>query len=102
MVQWRRAHPHLYSWRPAPNMGTVATLFNRTNLRTVVSRLRGSGSHGSLDLDLSKYREESGLVGHLLEPNLVRHIGRQSSLGTGHQAGRDNGDVREFLVNYCI
>ena len=85
-----------------PNIGTVATVYNRTNLRTVVSRMRGSGSPGSLDLDLSKYRQERELAGYLLEPNLVRHIGRLSSLGTPHQAGRDSGDVREFLVNYSI
>ena len=102
MEQWRRVHPQLYSWQPAPSIGTVATLYNRTNLRTVVSQLRSSPQIGSLDLDISKYRGQSGLAGYLLEPNLVRHVGRQSSMGGSHQRDRDNGDVREFLVDYSI
>ena len=100
--QWRRLHPQLYSWQPAPSIGTVATVYNRTNLRTIVSQLRSSPHHGSLDLDISKYRVQSGLAGYLLEPNLVRHVGRQSSMGESHQVNRDNGDTREFLVNYSI
>ena len=50
-----------------------------------------------LDFAVEEARDKAGMVGHLLEPNLARHIGRTSSLGHGDQ---DN--LREFLVDYCI
>ena len=50
-----------------------------------------------LDFAVEEARDQAGMVGHLLEPNLARHIGRKSSLGHGDQ---DN--LREFLVDYCI
>ena len=55
-----------------------------------------------MDAEMSKQRKLLGLKGFLLEPNLVRHFGRKSSLGLEHEHDRDKGDVREYLVNYCI
>ena len=97
VVQWRRILPQLYGWKPAPGLGTVATVYNRTNLVKIVSYLRTSPYSGPLDLQISKYRREIGLAGFLLEPNLVRHIGSQSSR---YQVR--TGDTREFQVNYAI
>jgi len=64
--------------------------------------MKESRSSKPLDLEISTYRKRLGLTGYLLEPNLVRHIGKQSSMGVNHQGARDNGDMREFMVNYCI
>ena len=72
-------------------------MYNRTNLVKIVSYLRTSPYSGPLDLQISKYRREIGLAGFLLEPNLVRHIGSQSSR---YQVR--TGDTREFQVNYAI
>ena len=77
-----------------------------------------SGVKTALDEKISEIRRNTSMSGFLLEPNLVRHIGYRSSLGeehqkvtgvlnnwkylTFHKQGRDNGDLREFLVNYPI
>ena len=50
-----------------------------------------------LDFAVEEARDQSGMVGYLLEPNLARHIGRTSSLGHW-----DKDNLREFLVDYCI
>ena len=97
IVQWRRIHPQLYGWKPAPSLNTQATVYNRTNLRRIVSYLRRSPDSGPLDLQISKYRKDANFAGFLLEPNLVRHIGSQSSR---YQVR--TGDTREFQVNYSI
>ena len=97
IVQWRRIHPQLYGWKPVPSLNTQATVYNRTSLKRIVSYLRKSPDSGPVDLQISKYRSEIGLAGFLLEPNLVRHIGSQSSR---YQVR--TGDTREFQVNYSI
>ena len=97
VVQWRRILPQLYGWKAAPGLGTVATVYNRTNLREIVSSLRRSPRAGPLDLQISKYRRDSGLAGFLLEPNLVRHIGSQSSR---YQVR--TGDTRDRVVHLDV
>ena len=102
VMQWRRIHPQLYAWHGAPNFGTQAVLYNRTNLRDAVDYLKKGPSKSALDFALSNFRHKNGLKGFLLEPNLVRHIGVSSSMGGKHQVDRDKGDLREFMVNYSI
>ena len=99
IVQWRRIHPQLYSWQQARNSGTVATLYNRTSLKIITEIMRESGNYKPLDIEISTHRKNLGLTGYLLEPNLVRHIGKQSSI---HVDNQDTRDMREFMVNYCI
>ena len=78
-------------------------MYNRTNLWSAVNYLKASSTETALDLAISSFRHsDAGLAGYLLEPNLVRHIGIQSSMVGGHQDDRDKGDTREFMVNYCI
>ena len=55
-----------------------------------------------LDLVISNLRKSLGFKGYLIEPNLVRHTGFKSTMGTEHVQGRDNGDMREFFTNYPL
>jgi len=102
VIQWRRIHPQLYRWQDVPNIGTQATLYNITSLKIITERMGVSGSSKPLDIEISNQRKKLGFTGYLLEPNLVRHIGISSSLDSEHQGKRDNGDMREFMSNYCI
>ena len=102
-VQWRRLHPQFYLRKEAPNAGTQAVLYPRQRLigaaRYMGERLDTSTP---FDLILGQYRRREGLTGHLLEPNLVQHIGLSSAFDMAHQLDRDEGDKREFLVEYPI
>ena len=103
LTQWRRLHPQLYLLRPAPNPGLPAVLYKRDRLQAATQHLLANlGKDEPVDLALSAYRRKAGLVGLLLEPNLVRHIGRRSSMGRSHEGERDRGDMREFLAEYPI
>ena len=103
VVQWRRVHPQLYSWTEAPSIGLQAVLFNSSSLGIVVESLkRATQFNAHMDIEISKHRAALGFQGFLLEPNLVRHVGRMSSLGLDHQTDRDRGDHREYLVDFCI
>ena len=102
-VQWRRLHPQLYLRREAPSAFTQAVLYPRQRLVGaacyVGARLDTSTP---FDLSLGQYRRWKGLAGHLLEPNLVRHIGVSSAFDVAHDLDRDGGDNREFLAEYPI
>ena len=106
-VQWRRLHPQLYLRREAPSAFTQAVLYPRQRL-VGAARYMGARLDTStpFDLSLSQYRRWKGLAGHLLEPNLVRHIGLQfgvsSAFDVAHDLDRDGGDNREFLAEYPI
>ena len=100
ITHWRRIHPQFYAWRPVPNFGTPAVLYNRLYLEEALKHLEANKD--ALDISISRFRRKNKLAGFLLEPNLVRHLGIKSSLGGHHQKRRDNGDIREFLVNHSI
>ena len=88
-----------------PGNSTVcsqAVLYNRTNLKAAVAFLPTNPVSEGVDLAISRYRREAGLVGHLVEPNMVRHIGTRSSMGGRHDKDRDKGDGREFLYPYAL
>ena len=104
-VQWRRLHPQLYLRREAPDAFTQAVLYPRQRLvdaARYIGREQGCTPSTPFDLSLGEYRRREGLTGHLLEPNLVRHIGVSSAFGVTHQLDRDGGDSREFLAEYPI
>ena len=101
MVQWRRVHPQLYLRQDAPSAGTPAVLYPCHRLvgaaRYMAARLDSLvDTYTPFDLSLGQYRRSQGLTGHLLEPNLVRHIGVSSAFDAAHQLDRDGGDKREF------
>ena len=102
-VQWRRVHPQLYLRREVPNAGTQAVLYPRPRLAGA-ARYMGARLDTStpFDLSLGQYRRSKGLTGHLLEPNLVRHIGVSSAFDAAHELDRDGGDNREFLAEFPI
>ena len=102
-VQWRRLHPQLYLRREAPSAGTPAVLYPRHRLAGA-ARYMGArlDTTTPFDLTLGQYRRSQGLIGHLLEPNLVRHIGVSSAFDVAHQLDRDGGDNREFWAEYPV
>jgi len=79
-------------------------VYDRQNLLLAMNSLNDNLYNGRpRDLTISSYRNQKGLKGYLLEPNLVEHIGLQSSLGDGkHVADRDNGDYTEYLYHQPI
>ena len=102
-VQWRRIHPQLYMRREVPNPFTQAVLYPRQRLIDAALYMRGKlDTSTPFDLTLGQYRRSAGLDGHLLEPNLVRHIGLSSAFDAAHVQERDAGDNREFLAEYPI
>ena len=38
VVQWRRLHPQLFSWRPDPGYNTQATLYHRQRLLQLLTK----------------------------------------------------------------
>ena len=102
-LQWRRLHPQFYLRRDAPNAGTPAVLYPRQRLRGAISYVEQKiDTPTPFDLVLGKYRQNQGLVGHLLEPNLVRHIGVSSVFDAAHESDRDGRDKREFQLKYPV
>jgi hypothetical protein len=103
-MQWRRLHPHLYLRREAPSFGTPAVLYQRSELARAGAFLAATGlwQDAASDLTLSRYRRQAGLRGWLVEPSLVRHIGRTSSFDLVHEAERDAGDLREYYAPFSI
>ena len=100
VVQWRRLHPQLYLRKEAPSAGTQAVLYPRTALASAAAFLLERVEEDTpRDLTLGQYRRAARLAGHLLEPNLARHIGRTSAFDAAHAAERDQGDTREFLAD---
>ena len=81
MVQWRRLHPQLYSWTPAPEHATVATLFHRNHLRYALWLTEGIVD--SKDLCINKYVLRCNKSGH------GEATGPCASRGQGQ--GRDGG-----------
>ena len=102
-LQWRRLHPQFYLRRDAPNAGTPAVLYPRQRLRGAIGYVEQKiDTPTPFDLVLGKYRQNQGLVGHLLEPNLVRHIGVSSVFDAAHESDRDGRDKREFQLKYPV
>ena len=102
-IQWRRLHPQFYLRRDAPNAGTPAVLYPRQRLRGAIGYVEQNiNTPTPFDLVLGKYRQNQGLVGHLLEPNLVRHIGVSSVFDAAHESDRDGRDKREFQLKYPV
>ena len=100
---WRRLHPQFYLRRDGPNAGTPAVLYPRQRLQGAIGYVEQKiNTPTPFDLVLGKYRQNQGLVGHLLEPNLVRHIGVSSVFDAAHESDRDGKDKREFQLKYPI
>ena len=100
-IQWRRLHPQLYLRKDAPNHGTPAVLYPRRRLLGAAQFLEQNiNTSTPFDLALGKYRTSLGITGHLLEPNLVRHVGAFSTFGEAYDH-KFRGQ-RELEVKYQI
>ena len=93
------------------NVSPVSFVIEKNSLpfrELVVDAVRHLDQHMDektpLDEALSAFRSMRGWRGYWIEPNLVQHIGFQSSLGAGqlHAAARDGGDLREYHADYAI
>lgn len=86
---------HTFFFRITQDLGccTPAVLYSSKWISDIVKYLKSSQCnrcHLGVDLALSDFSEESNLTCHLVEPNLVRHIGMHSTLTS-------NKDPRSFL-----
>ena len=100
-IQWRRLHPQLYLRKDAPNHGTPAVLYPRQRLLGAAQFLEQNiDTSTPFDLALGKYRRKLGIAGHLLEPNLVRHVGAFSTFGEAYDH-KFRGQ-RELEVTYQV
>ena len=100
-IQWRRLHPQLYLRKDAPNHGTPAVLYPRQRLLGAAQFLEQNiDTSTPFDLALGKYRRKLGIAGHLLEPNLVRHVGALSTFGEAYDQ-KFRGQ-RELEVKYQV
>lgn len=81
-LEWRRISSHLHRIVPAPNCCSPANVYPYDKALQLVSYLSKHRCSPTFPLDaaLDSFAKDNNYMTHLIEPNLIKHIGMYSSL----------------------